>query len=140
MSKLPHSIETSPGLAALLDYRLTVWRQDYAEIMVEVAAKHLNRSGVLHGGVTATLIDAACGYSGVHSADPAHVRRTVTLSMTVNFIGQVDRGQILTAKANRIGGGRQIFFSRCDVVDETGRLVATGEGTFRYRQGSEHPA
>lgn len=139
MTGLPPSLETPQGFSQLLDYRLLVWRPDHAEVVLEIAPKHLNRSGVLHGGVVATLIDTACGYAGVHTAEPGRIRRAVTLSMTVSFLGQAPLGAVLTARARRTGGGRNIFFSRCEVADGEGHLIATGEGTYRYRQGSEAP-
>jgi uncharacterized protein (TIGR00369 family) len=139
MSGLPPSLETPQGFSQLLDYRLLVWRPDHAEVVLEIVPKHLNRSGVLHGGVVAALIDTACGYAGVHEIEPGKVRRAVTLSMTVSFLKQAGLGAVLTARARRTGGGRNIFFSRCEVADGDARLVATGEGTYRYRQGGETP-
>src|SRR5271169_3039932 len=110
MSGLPPSLETPQGFSQLLDYRLLVWRPDHAEVVLEIGPRHLNRSGVLHGGVVATLIDTACGYAGVHAIEPGKIRRAVTLSMTVSFLGQAGLGAVLTARARRTGGGRNIFF------------------------------
>jgi uncharacterized protein (TIGR00369 family) len=139
MSDLPPSLESPQGFSQIVDYRLLVWRPDHAEVVLEIGPKHLNRSGVLHGGVVATLIDTACGYAGVHAIEPGKIRRAVTLSMTVSFVAQVGLGAVLTARARRTGGGRNIFFSRCEVADGDARLIATGEGTYRYRQGGETP-
>ncbi len=137
MTGLPPSLETPQGFSQLLDYRLLVWRPDHAEVVLEIGPKHLNRSGVLHGGVVAALIDTACGYAGVHETEPGKVRRAVTLSITLSFLKQAGLGAVLTVRARRTGGGRNIFFSRCEVADGDARLIATGEGPYRYRQGSE---
>ncbi len=97
------------------------------------SARHMNRSGRLHGGVLATVIDAACGFAGCYQAPPGQGRRAMTLALNTQYIGPVPVGTRLTASARRSGGGRRIFFSTCEVCDQDGRLVATGSATYRYR-------
>jgi uncharacterized protein (TIGR00369 family) len=122
------------GFADLVGYRLGQWREDYAEILLEVDSRHLNRSGVPHGGVLTTLIDAACGYAGCHAAAPGVTRRAFTLSLECHFIAATAAGDRLTVSARRTGGGRQVFFSRAEVHDQNGRLIAQGAGVYRYRR------
>jgi uncharacterized protein (TIGR00369 family) len=61
-----------PGLANPLlqdlGVELVAWRQGLCELELVVAERHLNRRGQLQGGVTATLLDAACGYAGLLQA------------------------------------------------------------------------
>ncbi len=121
------------NFADLIGYRLTAWREHEAEITLEVDARHMNRSGRLHGGVLATVIDAACGFAGCYEAPPGRGRRAMTLSLNTQYIGPVPAGTRLTASARCSGGGRRIFFSTCEVHDQDGRLVATGSATYRYR-------
>lgn len=121
------------NFAEMIGYRLTVWTENEAEISFEAESRHMNRSGLLHGGVLATVIDAACGFAGCYQAPPGQGRRALTLSLTTQYLGAVATGARLTATAKRSGGGRTIFFSSCEVRDAEGRLVATGSGTFKYR-------
>ena len=74
------------NFADLIGYRLTAWRQHEAEIALEVDARHMNRSGRLHGGVLATVIDAACGFAGCYQAPPGQGRRAMTLSLNTQYI------------------------------------------------------
>ena len=124
------------GFADLVGYRLGQWREDHAEILLDVGERHLNRSGVLHGGVLTTLIDTVCGYAGCYCPVPGRVRRAVTLSLTTNFTGQVGSG-VLTAIGRKQTGGSRIFYCSGEVLDKDGMLLAVGQGTFRYRSGSE---
>ena len=124
------------GFADLLGYRLETWREDYAEVMLDVEARHMNRSGVLHGGVVSSLLDTALGYAGTFSDDPAVDRRAFTLSLNTHFVGTASIGQTLTASARKTGGGRKIYFCTGEVRDQDGRLVGQGEGVFRYRGSS----
>lgn len=125
------------GFAELVGYELTEWRQDYAAVTLTVEERHLNRSGFLHGGVLATLLDTACGYSGTHSATEGHIRRAFTLSLNSHFVAPAEAGATLIAVAERTGGGRRTYFSRCEVRDQEGRLIGQGEGVFQLRPGSE---
>ena len=136
----PHAQETDGldplrlrgGFADLVGYELAAWEPDLASIALTVDVRHLNRSGVMHGGVLTTLIDTACGYCGCYSAPGEPGRRAFTLSLTSSFIGAAQAGQRLTATARRSGGGKSIFFAECQVVDEAGRLVGSGQGSFKY--------
>lgn len=79
--------EVIRGFNAILGFRMVEWRDGFARLEVDLAEHHLNRSGVVHGGVLATLLDAACGYTGAYPSAPGKVRRAVTLSMTTSLTG-----------------------------------------------------
>lgn len=123
----------------LIGTRLVRWQPDYAEVTLILGPQHMNRAGVPHGGVIASLLDSACGYAGNYCTDPERARYCVTLSLTIGFIGQT-RGRQLTARGRVMGGGRKIFMVTGEVSDEHGALIASAQGTFRYRGGSEDPA
>jgi len=73
------------------------------------------------------------GFAGCYTGDPERRQMALTLSLTVNFLGQA-RGDRLSAEARRTGGGKSTYFAEADVRDATGALVATGTGVFRYRR------
>lgn len=120
----------------LVGYELQDWQDGYAKVTLAVEERHLNRSGVLHGGVLMTLIDAACGYAGTYSADPEKPRRGFTLQLSTQFIATVKNGALLTAEARQSGGGAKIFYASCDVRDGEGNLVGSGQGSFRHRRSA----
>ncbi|WP_207477075.1 PaaI family thioesterase [Arenibaculum pallidiluteum] len=129
--------EPPSGFQGVLGYRLAEWRDGEAVLTMEVGPQHLNRAGVVHGGVYVTLIDTASGFSGCFCTVPGNVRRVLTLSLTTSFLGQASGG-VLRAVGSIRGGGRRIFAATAEVFDGDGRLLAIGEGTFRYRSGSEN--
>jgi uncharacterized protein (TIGR00369 family) len=126
------------GFQKLVGYRLVRWEPGLAEIELEASAIHTNRSGLLHGGVHATLLDSAAGLSGVFCAVPGNVVRATTLSFSVQFIAAARTGLLRTIGRRR-GGGSRIFFAAAEVLDAEGRLVASGEGSYRYIPGFEPP-
>jgi uncharacterized protein (TIGR00369 family) len=127
----PLESETMHGFNVVLGYRLAEWREDFARLELALEPKRLNRSGVVHGGVLATMLDVTLGYAGVFSAEPGRLRRAVTLSLTTSFLGQAKSG-VLNCVARRRGGGKTIFMATGEVLDESGNPIALGEGTFRY--------
>jgi len=131
-------LEPLAGFKDLVGYRVSEWRECHAEVVCDVRPELLNRSGVLHGGVIVTCLDAAGGYSGIYCAVPGHVRRSVTVSFHVHFMGQVTAGR-LTAIGRLKKAGRRLFFTEVDLYDEAGELIASGDGVYRYRAGSESP-
>lgn len=132
------ALEPTSGYQELMGYRLVEWREGYAVLEMDIGPQHLNRAGVLHGGVPASLIDTISGFCGCYCPIPGRVRRCVTLSLTTQYLGQASKGTLRTV-ARVTGGGRKIFFVACEVTAEDGTLIATGTGTFRYRSGSEDP-
>lgn len=126
------------GFQALVGYRLVRWEQDLAEIELDVDEQHFNRSKLVHGGVHATLLDTAGGISGVFCPIPENIVRAATLSFTIQYIAAAKAGT-LRAIGRRRGGGRSIFFAAAEILDATGKLIASGEGTYRYMPGFEPP-
>ena len=129
--KPPSPPEILRGFNKILDFRIAEWRDGFARVEVELAEHHLNRSGVVHGGVLAALLDAACGYTGVHPAADGKVRRAVTLSMTTTYLGQAKSG-VLTCIAHRRGGGKTIYMANGEVAGPDGTVLAIGEAVYRY--------
>ena len=135
---LQNRADAPSGFSQLLGYRLLEWHDGEAVITLTIGPRHLNRSGALHGGVISTLIDAVGGYAGCYCAEPGHVRRCVTVSLSTQFLAQTKSG-VLTAKARVRGGGKRLFVASAEIHDSSGTLLAVGEGVYRYRSGSENP-
>lgn len=134
----PIAQERPSGMQQAVGYRLVEWRANHALVELDIDDQHLNRSGRVHGGIFATLIDTAAGFCGCYCPVPGRMRRAMTLSLTTNYLGQPE-GRTLRALAKRTGGGSSVFFAECEVRDEHGTLLATGVGTFRYRNASRTP-
>src|ERR1700752_4077726 len=73
-----------PPLAALMNFRIVEISKGQAVFAVEPAEYHYNPIGVVHGGLSATLLDSAMGCA-VHSTLPAGAGYT-TLEFKVNFV------------------------------------------------------
>ncbi len=52
---------------------------------LSVEPRHLNRPGSLQGGVVATLLDAACAYTGLRTAAEPPAAQAVTVMLTISY-------------------------------------------------------
>ena len=120
------------GYAELIGYRLRRRGTGEAEIELRVEPKHLNRLMVPHGGVLATLLDTAAGFAIAFARGPDVIQPAVTLSLSLQFLGQAKAGDLLIAAARHEGGGRTIAFASAEVRTEDGQPVARGHATFRF--------
>ena len=92
-----------------------------------------NFAGNAHGGVIATMIDAACGLAArsIRTTEDVRARPHVTTDLHVQYLAPgggelVGRGKVLQA-------GRSVIFCTAEVYDGD-RMVAKGSATFMLRQ------
>ena len=139
---LPPGRPTLKTFAAFADYiglRLVEWELDSCVMELDVEDRVLNGTGVLHGGCLSTAIDTAVAHAAIYCTVPENYRSGATVTLTVNFILPVRRGSRVTIEARKTGGGRTMFMSIVEAKDEQGRIVATGQGIGRYRDGCHLP-
>ncbi|MFD1340931.1 PaaI family thioesterase [Litorisediminicola beolgyonensis] len=125
--------EPAHSFSKYLGFEMVDWHEDYARFELLIRDVHFNRHETLHGGVHATLLDTAMGYAGCWTGDPEVRQMALTLSMTVQYLSR-PKGQRLIAEGWKTGGGRSAYFARAEVKDDTGEMIATATGVFRYRK------
>lgn len=113
--------------AKLIGMRLVDLQLDRAVISIEMRDDLRQPSGVLHGGVTATLIDTAMAFA-VRTRLPIEVA-TATIDLTVHYLRPHISGKF-TCTAKVVRAGKRIFTVSADVVNEEGKLIATGLSTY----------
>lgn len=131
----PRLIERAYPLQNHLGMEMTAWSDGAATVELPIRDFIANRQGLPHGGIHATLLDSAMGYAGCYTGDPDRKQNALTLSMTVNYVGQA-RGTRLIAEARKTGGGNKTYFAEGSCYDDLGNLLATATGVFRYRSRS----
>ena len=93
-------------------------------------SEHLNPKGMLHGGIIAGLLDLIMAIAAGSHPDPKQRRFSVTLSLSMNFIGSAPAGP-LELRAETTGGGKRTCFCDGRIKDTDGNLVATAQGAFK---------
>ena len=77
--------------------------------------------GTVHGGILCDLADAAMGVAMASSLKGGETFRTVELH--INYFRSVQES-LLTAVGRTVRRGRTTGYVECEIVDETGTLVA----------------
>jgi len=86
-----------------------------------------NTAGVLHGGVTATMADAAVGIALTSHFDGR--RACTTTDLKINYLSAVVDGKII-ARSHLIRVVRQLCVGRVDLTDGDGKLIAVAIVTY----------
>jgi uncharacterized protein (TIGR00369 family) len=112
---------------------LTGWSEGFARVEMAVSDKVMNRQGIPHGGVHATLMDSAMGYSGCYTGDPDARQMALTLSLTINYLAQA-QGARLIAEGRVTGGGRKTYFAESSLRDDHGHAHRHRHGRVQAAQ------
>lgn len=113
--------------AKLMGMQLVDLQLDMATIKIDMRDDLRHPGGILHGGVTATLIDTAMAYAVRTRVAPEE--RTATIDLTVHYLRpHIDGTFACTAKVVR--AGKRIFTVSADVYNESGDPIATAISTY----------
>src|SRR5436190_19436085 len=113
--------------AKLIGMRLVDLKPDEAAISIEMRDELRQPSGVLHGGVTATLIDTAMAFAV--RTRLARDEATATIDLTIHYLRPHITG-VFTCTAKVVRAGKRIFTVSAEVHNEEGKLIATGLSTY----------
>ena len=91
---------------------------------------HLNRNGLMHGGIMAILLDVACGYAASLLFDAGTIAPVLTVSLNMHYVAPVAEGRV-TATGVVSGGGRKICYANGELRDDDGTLIASAAGVFK---------
>src|SRR5690554_5328073 len=98
-----------------------------AEISMPITENLLQSAGIVHGGMLCTLIDSVLGT--VVRATLQKVTPVATIDLNVSFLRPGGLGR-LYARGEPIKVGRRVLVGVGEVFDESGRMLATGRGSF----------
>ena len=110
----------------LVGIRLVRIHKDGVTIDCKLRPELMNAHGMLHGGVTATMADAAVGIAiTTRMGRPA----ATTVEMKLNYLRPVAGGKI-TARAYLLRMGSTLCVGRVDLFDDSKELVAAALVTY----------
>ena len=113
--------------AKMIGMRLIDMYPGEAVIEIDMRDELRQPSGVLHGGITATLIDTAMAFAVITRLEEGE--RASTIDLTVHYLRPHTAGTI-TCTGKVVRAGRRIFTVSADVVNEEGKLIATAISTY----------
>lgn len=118
------------GTQSLVGYNFDRLPDGGASCSLQVGAQHLNRQGILHGGITAMLLDNALGASASLAIDPSGSHPCSTMTLNIAYLAPGQPG-LVTATGQLVGGGAKVKFVQGELRHQDGTLIATATGAFR---------
>ena len=115
-------------MAQTLGYDVVEAESGRVAITLDPAAGHLNPSGTVHGGLTATLLDSCMGLAIQTTLEKGVGSTTLEFKISLVRAITVETGQI-RAEGNVVSCGRRVGVAEGRVTDAKGRLLAHGTTT-----------
>lgn len=100
----------------------------FSHLEIDLGKKHLQPFGFVHGGVFASIIDAACFWAIFHNIEDQRAGAT-TVDLKLNYLAPAVSGKLI-AKGSQIKLGKTLGYSEARVTDGEGRLLAHGTSTL----------
>ena len=120
------AVNTCPYFTLLSMEILSVaWGGSHLEVAVQ--EKHLQPYGMVHGGVCASLVDAAAFWAVYPQMSEDFGLTTVEIKL--NYVAPVSEGRLI-GRGKSIKVGKTICLSEASIEDDKGNLVAHGTSTM----------
>ena len=99
----------------------------FSVLEIDLAKKHLQPFGFVHGGVFASVIDAAAFWAIYYEIEDRNTGVT-TVDLKLNYLAPAVSGKLI-AKGRRIKLGKTLGYAEADVTDISGKILAHGTST-----------
>ncbi|MEB3101634.1 PaaI family thioesterase [Ferviditalea candida] len=96
-------------------------------IALDVKKHHLNPIGILHGGVSATMLDTVMG---ITVSMARHGEKVVTTTLNVHYLSPFKEGKVY-AEGEIVHQSRKTLTAESRLTDENGNLCVFATGSFR---------
>ena|SRR5437868_12185437 len=110
-----------------LAIRVVRKHKDGVTVECPLRDEFLNSTGVVHGGVIASVADEAAWHAMLHAYNGE--RPATTTELKINYLRPIGSAKIL-ARAYALRAGKTLFVSRVDLFDTKKRLSAVGVVTY----------
>lgn len=100
----------------------------FSVLQIDLAQKHLQPFGFVHGGVFASIIDAAAFWAVFYEIEDQNTGVT-TVDLKLNYLAPAVSGQLI-AKGRQIKLGKTLGYAEAQVTAENGNILAHGTSTL----------
>lgn len=118
-----------PPIAQTLGFRLADAERGHALFECEPAEYHYNPIGVVHAGLSMTLMDSAMGLAFVTTLEKPVAWTTLEFKSNFTRALTVDSG-IVRCTGSVVHSGRRVATTEARIEDSQGRLCAHGTSTI----------
>lgn len=113
---------------ALLSMELTDIGAGFAVFELEIEKKHMQLSGVVHGGVLASLIDTVAFWAVYYGIEDPEAW-LVSVDLKLNYLAPAAAGKLFS-RGRQIKIGRRLCYADAEVFDAGGKILAHGASTL----------
>lgn len=113
--------------AKMIGMKLVKMKPNEATIEIEMRDQLRQPHGLLHGGVTATLIDTAMAFAVITVLKREEKASTVDLN--VHYLRPHLEGKF-SCTAKVVKAGKRLLTVSAEVINEQGKLIATSLSTY----------
>jgi len=92
-----------------------------------VQTKHFQPYGMVHGGMYASLVDAAAYWAVFTEIDEG--LKMISIDLKLNYLGSASEG-MLVAKGKSVKAGKTLCVGEAAIANANGRLLAHGTSTM----------
>jgi acyl-CoA thioesterase len=121
-----HALSMVP-VAVMFGFELRELRSGEAVMAMPMRDEMRQLGGVLHGGITATLIDTAMAFA-IRTVIPFD-EPTATIDLTIHYLRPHTEGEILCT-ATVVRAGKRIITVSSEILNAEGKAIATALSTY----------
>lgn len=111
----------------LLSMKLLDVGVGFSVLEIDLSKKHLQPFGFVHGGVFASIIDAAAFWAIFFEVEDQNSGVT-TVDLKLNYLAPAAAGKLI-AKGRQIKLGKTLGYADAEVSDDNNKLLAHGTST-----------
>ena len=112
----------------LLSMKIVDVGPGFSALEIDLAQKHLQPFGFVHGGVFASIVDAAAFWAVFYTIEDQNTGVT-TVDLKLNYLAPAVCGKLI-AKGCQIKLGKTLGYAEAEVVAESGKILAHGTSTL----------
>lgn len=105
----------------------------FSVVEINLDQKHLQPFGLVHGGVFASIIDAAAFWAFFYEIEDQNTGAT-SVDLKLNYLSPATSGKLI-AKGRQIKHGRTLGYAEAHVTNESSKILAHGTSTLMIIPG-----
>ena len=112
----------------LLSMKIRDVGRGFSILEIDLSEKHLQPFGMVHGGVFASIIDAAAFWALFYDIEDQKAGAT-TVDLKLNYLAPAASGKLI-AKGRQIKLGKTLGYAEAEVTDVNEKILAHGTSTL----------
>lgn len=123
-------------LSSMMDIHISDLDVGEVTLTMPIASEiHTNVYGFVHGGSLFTLVDSVMAIAGLTTGN-----LVVTSDISIRFITNSKKGNMLTASGRIIHKGKDTIITEAEIRDKRQRLLVKAQGSYFMRGPIKPPA